>query len=421
MEFKKVKLGEVARVKNGYAFKSKDFTDYGIPIIKIKNICPPLINIEECNYVSEKLYYQTSQYCILKGDILISMTGSGTNQMNSAVGKVGRYLQNKKALQNQRVGKIEVIDEQKYDKDFLYYYLSQKNILEYFVNNSTGSANQANISKKIIENLMVPDFLTSTQRKIANILNTLDSKIEINNKIISNLESQAQAIFKSWFVDFEPFQDGDFVESELGMIPEGWEVKSLSDIAFFKNGLAMQKYRPEINDPSLPVLKIRELNSGSTDFSSDRCRTDIDDSVKVYDGDLIFSWSGTLSCKLWTGGNAGLNQHLFKVTSEKYEKWFNYSWIKFHMNEFIRIAQDKATTMGHIKRSHLDEAKVLIPTIDIYEKIDKLMKPIIELIIKLGIQNTKLAELRDALLPKLMAGEIDVSNIKIEGEEVKNE
>ncbi|MDU1579951.1 restriction endonuclease subunit S [Finegoldia magna] len=414
MEFKKVTLGEISINSRGYygiGASAVDFDPELPTYLRITDINDDgSLNKDNLKSINEEDY---EKYILKENDIVFARTGNSTGR---------NYFYEKKDGLLVFAGFLIKfsLDKEKVFPKYIKYVCQSKEYWGWINSIATGSTRK-NINAKMYEKM--PIFLPEekTQEKIVTLLESLDSKIEINNKIISNLESQAQAIFKSWFVDFEPFQDGDFVESELGMIPEGWEVKSLSDIAFFKNGLAMQKYRPEINDPSLPVLKIRELNSGSTDFSSDRCRTDIDDSVKVYDGDLIFSWSGTLSCKLWTGGNAGLNQHLFKVTSEKYEKWFNYSWVKFHMNEFIRIAQDKATTMGHIKRSHLDEAKVLIPTIDIYEKIDKLMKPIIELIIKLGIQNTKLAELRDALLPKLMAGEIDVSNIKIEGEEVKNE
>lgn len=414
MEFKKVTLGEISINSRGYygiGASAVDFDPELPTYLRITDINDDgSLNKDNLKSINEEDY---EKYILKENDIVFARTGNSTGR---------NYFYEKKDGLLVFAGFLIKfsLDKEKVFPKYIKYVCQSKEYWGWINSIATGSTRK-NINAKMYEKM--PIFLPEekTQEKIVTLLESLDSKIEINNKIISNLESQAQAIFKSWFVDFEPFQDGDFVESELGMIPEGWEVKSLSDIAFFKNGLAMQKYRPEINDPSLPVLKIRELNSGSTDFSSDRCRTDIDDSVKVYDGDLIFSWSGTLSCKLWTGGNAGLNQHLFKVTSEKYEKWFNYSWVKFHMNEFIRIAQDKATTMGHIKRSHLDEAKVLIPTIDIYEKIDKLMKPIIELIIKLGIQNTKLAELRDALLPKLMTGEIDVSNIKIEGEEVKNE
>lgn len=411
MEFKKVKLGECVDYILDYRGKTPKKSKTGIPTLSAKSVKNNFIDYDEVYYISRDEYNRFMSKGFPRiGDILMTM--------EAPLGLVATLDRDDVGL-GQRIvtirGKKDFLDN-----NYLKFYLQSPKGQHELYSRATGTT-VVGISQKNLKNIDIVIPSLENQIRIGRILNNYNIKIEINNKIISNLESQAQAIFKSWFVDFEPFQDGNFVESELGMIPEGWEVKSLSDIAFFKNGLAMQKYRPEINEPSLPVLKIRELNSGSTDFSSDRCRTDIDDSVKVYDGDLIFSWSGTLSCKLWTGGNAGLNQHLFKVTSKKYEKWFNYSWVKFHMNEFIRIAQDKATTMGHIKRSHLDEAKVLIPAIDIYGKIDKLMKPIIELIIKLGIQNTKLAELRDALLPKLMAGEIDVSNIKIEGEEVKNE
>lgn len=412
--FEKYKLKELSDISSSKRIFASEYKEKGIPFYRSKEI----IEKQSNKRISNKLFISKERYIEIKNKYGVPSCG---DLLLTSVGTLGvPYLVKNEEFYFKDGNLTWFRNLKQINKSYLYYWFFSPEAKYQITSKQIGSTQKA----LTISNLNNFEILIPTraiQEKIVTILKSLDSKIEINNKIISNLESQAQAIFKSWFVDFEPFQDGNFVESELGMIPEGWEVRSLSDIAFFKNGLAMQKYRPEINEPSLPVLKIRELNSGSTDFSSDRCRTDIDDSVKVYDGDLIFSWSGTLSCKLWTGGNAGLNQHLFKVTSEKYEKWFNYSWVKFHMNEFIRIAQDKATTMGHIKRSHLDEAKVLIPAIDIYGKIDKLMKPIIELIIKLGIQNTKLAELRDALLPKLMAGEIDVSNIKIEGEEVKNE
>ncbi|MCA5587422.1 restriction endonuclease subunit S [Finegoldia magna] len=424
MEFKKVKLGEVARVKNGYAFKSKDFTDYGIPIIKIKNICPPLINIEECNYVSEELYNQTSQYCILKGDILISMTGSGPNQMNSAVGKVGRYLLNRKALQNQRVGKIEIIDEQKYDKDFLYYYLSQKNILEYFVNNSTGSANQANISKKIIENLMVPDFLKSMQRKIANILNALDSKIEINNKIISNLESQAQAIFKSWFVDFEPFQDGDFDESELGMIPEGWEVKELGEVADCKLGGTPSRKKREFWDGDIPWINSGEVNKDRIIEPSEYIT---EEGLKKSATKLLKRKTTLVAITGATLGQVSLleidcctNQSIIGIEpNEKIPYEYIYLFIKNNINKII--SNQTGAAQQHINLNDIRTSKIIIPQNRIMKEYVKIVSLLMLKVEKNYFENTKLAELRDALLPKLMAGEIDVSNIKIEGEEVKNE
>ena len=246
------------------------------------------------------------------------------------------------------------------------------------------------------------------QRSIASILSSLDRKIELNNKINADLEEMAQAIFKNWFVDFEPFKDGKFVDSELGMIPEGWKVGRLTEIASYMNGLAMQKFPPENNEDSLPVLKIKELGQGFCGPDSDRCSCNIKDECKIHNGDVIFSWSGTLLVDVWCGGDCGLNQHLFKVTSKEYPKWFYYYWTKHHLQEFIHIAKDKAVTMGHIKRGHLEEAMVAIPDNDSMEKAHELFEPILSKMISLRLESSRLSLLRDTLLPRLMSGEIEV-------------
>ena len=246
------------------------------------------------------------------------------------------------------------------------------------------------------------------QRRIASILSSLDRKIELNNKINADLEEMAQAIFKNWFVDFEPFKDGKFVNSELGMIPEGWKVGRLTEIASYMNGLAMQKFPPKNNEDSLPVLKIKELGQGFCGTDSDRCSCNIKNECKIHNGDVIFSWSGTLLVDVWCGGDCGLNQHLFKVTSEDYPKWFYYYWTKHHLQEFIHIAKDKAVTMGHIKRGHLDEALVAIPDNDSMQKANELFEPILSKMIALRLESSRLSLLRDTLLPRLMSGEIEV-------------
>jgi type I restriction enzyme S subunit len=239
--------------------------------------------------------------------------------------------------------------------------------------------------------------------------------IEIATTINDNLEQQAQAIFKSWFVDFEPFRDGEFVESELGMIPTGWQVAGLLDIADYLNGLAMQRYRPAKDEAGIPVLKIKELRQEMCDESSELCSENIKSDFIVNDGDVIFSWSGRLMVDIWCGGVCGLNQHLFKVTSSKFDKWFYYLWTLTHLQNFIRIANDKAVTMGHIRREDLEKSRVLVPDSTTYSNMDKLMSPIYNLIIVNRIENTRLANLRDTLLPKLMSGELSVEEAETLG------
>ena len=222
------------------------------------------------------------------------------------------------------------------------------------------------------------------------------------------MEEQAKALFKSWFIDFEPFKDGKFIDSELGMIPEGWKVLSLDGIADYLNGLAMQKFRPTAGEDHLPVLKIKELGQGHCDGSCDICSSDIPSQYIVNDGDVIFSWSGTLMVDVWCGGRCGLNQHLFKVTSKEYPKWFYLMWTLEHLNRFIHIAKDKAVTMGHIKREELHKAKVVVPSTAAINKANMIFAPIVNEMINTRISNRKLSAVRDTLLPKLMSGEIDV-------------
>lgn len=171
----------------------------------------------------------------------------------------------------------------------------------------------------------------------------------------------------------------------------------------------MQKYRPQ-NEQGLPVLKIKELHQGFCDSNSDLCSPSIKSEYLIHDGDVIFSWSGTLLVDFWCGGLCGLNQHLFKVTSEKYDKWFYYSWTKHHLSKFAKIAADMATTMGHIKREELTKAEVLIPPESEYERIGAILSPIYDMIISNRVQNQTLAKIRDSLIPKLISEEADLKN-----------
>ena len=211
-----------------------------------------------------------------------------------------------------------------------------------------------------------------------------------------NLEEQAQALFENFFLH-NTINLGDT------------KTVFLTDIATYLNGLAMQKFPAK--DKGLPVLKIKELGQRYCDNSSDRCSSDISEKYIINDGDCIFSWSGTLLVDLWCGGQCGLNQHLFKVSSNNYPKWFYYLWTKHYLDTFIHIAKDKAVTMGHIKRSELEKAKVIMPSKEILDNLSKLFEPIIHQIIQLRIMNRTLAQQRDELLPQLMSGELKINEL----------
>lgn len=251
------------------------------------------------------------------------------------------------------------------------------------------------IDTKRFLNLSISLPSQKEQARYIHVMDLLFDKIELNRRINANLEAQAQALFRSWFVDNDNQLDN-------------YQTKSLTDIAQYLNGLAMQKFPPESIQNSLPVLKIKELGQGLCDASSDRCSTSIKPEYVINDGDVIFSWSGTLLVDVWCGGKCGLNQHLFKVTSDNYPKWFIFYWTKHHLDKFIRIAKDKAVTMGHIKRCDLESSEVKVPEKSILEYLDKIFTPLFDSMITHRIENRKLSALRDTLLPKLMAGEIAI-------------
>ena len=305
------------------------------------------------------------------------------------------------------------------DRLFLFYLLKHLNL-----NNWRSGSGQPLINQSILNAIEVLVPPHQEQKVIGEFIVALDDRITLLRETNATLEAIAQALFKSWFVDFDPVhakQQGlapegmdeataalfpdSFEESEVGLIPKGWRVKSLDEIAIFLNGLALQKF-PPTDDSWLPVIKIAQLRAGNT-ISADRAGRNLKPDYIVQDGDVLFSWSGSLEVEIWCGGEGALNQHLFKVTSDAYPKWYYYFWTKHHLEGFRQIAASKATTMGHIQRAHLTQAKVLVPPKDFFSMaIDQYFGPLLDRRIATALQSQTLATLRDTLLPRLISGKL---------------
>ena len=342
------------------------------------------------------------------GDIVYNLTSESVDDLGKAV-----YIRNPNNIpfvSGMETTIMRVTDKSILLPEYLNYILSTYKfkclLRQYVTGMKVYRVHPRDIGRIEIE---VPDI--NEQKKIIDILNPFNDKIELNNQMNQTLEEIASLLYKRWFVDFEfpddkgnPYKSngGEMVESELGMIPKGWEVKNLTEIAKFVNGLAMQKFRPQISEESLPVLKIKELISNSVSKSTERCKKNIKDEVKVFDGDIIFSWSGTLAVKIWSGGEAGLNQHLFKVTSSIYPKWLYYLIVLYNLNNFKSIASDKATTMGHINRSHLEKTYFTIPQIKIIIKEYTYMETIIDKIIENKVSIKYLQETKEKVMLDLI-------------------
>lgn len=407
-EWKEYKISEVIDEISmgpfGSNIKVDNFINFGVPVLNGSNLQGFKLNEDSFNYVSQEKADSLGKANAHKGDVVI--THRGTLGQIVYIPEESKYEQ---YVISQSQFRLQLKQELIRPDFFVYFFHTRLGQHRILMNASQVGVPALARPTSTFKEVLVPVPPMNVQVKILNILKSLDDKIELNRKINANLEAQAQALFKSWFVDFEPFRSQPFVESELGMIPEGWKVGTLSSIAEYTNGLAMQKFRPQEGEEGLPVLKIKELGQGSIDDNSELCSpTLIGDKYIINDGDIIFSWSGTLMVKIWCGGKCGLNQHLFVVVPKDNPKWFVYHWTRRHLDNFIRIAKDKAVTMGHIKRGELDKAKTLIPDTENMRKIDAMMKPLFEQMITNELESRRLASLRDTLLPRLMSGELNV-------------
>jgi len=297
------------------------------------------------------------------------------------------------------------------------------------INGRLNTTVQATLNLKDVAQLPVLLPSEGERRRIAAIIGAFDDKIELNRRMNQTLEAVAQTTFESWFVDFDPVraraagEADESIHERLGAsgellaalpdsmhqsdgheVPAGWSVKGLDEIAIYLNGLALQKY-PATGDESLPVIKIAQLRLGHS-VGADRAGLDVPAPYVIGDGDVLFSWSGSLEVDLWTGGPGALNQHLFKVTSPTYPKWFFYLWTKHHLQEFRQIAADKATTMGHIQRKHLSKAKAFVPPQSVIDAAHKVLAPLIDRITAAQLEARSLGDVRDSLLPRLLSGEL---------------
>ena len=345
--------------------------------------------------------------------------------------------------------------EPEFDEDYIYYFARLPEFREFAQQRMVGTSGRQRVAWQDLADFEFIFPPKEQRKKAAALLNIYDQKIDLNTQINQTLEEIAQALFKSWFVDFDPVRakaqalsDGmsleqaelaamqaisgktpeeltalsqtqpdryaelaetakafpyEMVEVDEVEVPKGWNLKALDEIANYQNGLALQKFRPEDDEPFLPVVKIAQLRQGYAD-GEEKAKASIKPECIIDNGDVIFSWSGSLLVDIWCGGNAALNQHLFKVTSKRYPKWFYYFYTKYHLAEFQRIAYDKAVTMGHIKREHLSAAKCIVPNNKLLA--NKTLENILEKIIFNRLENFNLQDTRDLLLPKLLNGEI---------------
>ena len=303
---------------------------------------------------------------------------------------------------------------------FLYAVLLQDSFFDYVMQGAKGSKMPRGDKEQILRYEM--PILSCSEESIGTFFLNLDQKIRLNEQINQNLEAMAKQLYDYWFVQFDfPNEEGKPYKSSGGemlwneklkrKIPVGWHCGNLFEIAVFTNGLACQKFRPKDNEVPLPVIKIREMHDGIS-VDTEKVTSNIPESVKVYNGDVLFSWSASLEVMLWAYGLGGLNQHIFKVTSANdFPKPFYYFQLLDYVDVFKKMAEARKTTMGHITQDHLQQSTIAIPdNKDIADKFEELISPIFRQIIKLQEEISNLTKQRDELLPLLMNGQVSVNS-----------
>ena len=314
-----------------------------------------------------------------------------------------------------------IIDENKVDFDYCFYLLASPAITDYLCGqNANTSGSHKRIDPTNFFNIGIKLPPLAQQYEIGKLLSSLDTKIKLNRQINQNLEAMAKQLYDYWFVQFDfPNEEGKPYKSSGGEmlwndklkrnIPVGWHCGNLFEIAVFTNGLACQKFRPKDDEMPLPVIKIREMHDGIS-VDTEEVTSNIPESVKVYNGDVLFSWSASLEVMLWAYGLGGLNQHIFKVTSANdFPKSFYYFQLLDYVNVFKKMAEARKTTMGHITQDHLQQSTIAIPdNKDIADKFEELISPVFKQIVKLQEEISNLIKQRDELLPLLMNGQITI-------------
>ena len=424
-KWREVTLAELIDIKHGFAFKGLSIHDEPLGDVLLT---PGNFAIGG-GFKGERFkYYDGSipeDFILSEGDLLVTMTDlSKRSDTLGYPALVPANTDGRRYLHNQRLGKILPKRDGEICTRYIYYVMCSTEYRHEVLASATGTTVKHTSPNRIKQyRFSLPPL--PEQRVIAHILGTLDDKIGLNRRMNETLEAMTQALFKSWFVDFDPvrakveghdtglpqhlanlFPDR-LVASELGEIPEGWEEKPLDEIAVFQNGLALQKYRPQANEERLPVVKIAQLRTGRPD-SGEWATTNIRPECVIRDGDVVFSWSGSLMVRVWCGGPAALNQHLFRVSSTRHPKWFFLHNIYSHLSDFQSIAAGKATTMGHIKRHHLSDALCAVPASRLFTVADGPLSVMLKQSLSLSIQSRVLTALRDTLLPKLISGDLRV-------------
>ena len=420
-----MKLSEIIEVfvagDWGNESQTKD-TPYAVSCVRGADIVP----IQDNEFRDIPLRYISlrsfKNKLLQEGDIVIEKSGGSPTQATGRAVYISKELLSATRSMVCSNFCVALRVKQGWNPYFVYQYwqhLYNRGIFFNFEGKTSGIKNlQLDIVLSTIE---IEPYSVEEQNAIAKQLQLIEQKIGLNRAINHNLEAMAKQLYDYWFVQFDfPDENDKPYKSSGGKmvwneklkreIPEGWHCGNLFEIATFTNGLACQKFRPKDDEVPLPVIKIREMHDGISS-DTEEVSPNIPESVKVYNGDVLFSWSASLEVMLWACGLGGLNQHIFKVTSANdFPKSFYYFQLLNYVDVFKKMAEARKTTMGHITQDHLQQSTIAIPdNKDIVDKFEKRISPIFAQMVKLQEEIQQLFKQRDELRPILMNGQVSLN------------
>ena len=386
-------LPEVIDFREGPGIMARDFRDKGVPLVRLAGLSAASL-LKGCNYLDPGMVDDKWAHFQLEvGDTVLSTSAS--------LGRVARVpVEAEGAIPYTGIIRMRARDD-RLDPDYIQYLLAGPHFQRQVEAMGAGSVmRHFGPSHLGAMTVLVPP--RGVQTNIVRILSALDDKTDSNRRLCRTLEQIAQAEFEARFVNF--LGVNQLADSDIGEIPATWESLPISELARYVNGKAFTKFG---NGRGRMVIRIADLKSGpggSTVYTDHEA----EDDFIARPGDILFAWSGSLDVYRWYRSEALVNQHIFKVIPSGPPDWFVFLSLKHVMPAFQAIAADKATTMGHIKRAHLDEFSVAVPPADKMAEFDRVFAPLFRRSLQSLVENETLIQVRNALLPRLVSGEIQV-------------
>ncbi|MBH8583880.1 restriction endonuclease subunit S [Thermoactinomyces sp. CICC 10735] len=411
----KTKLGDLIEIKHGFAFKGKYFSEEETELILLT---PGNFKIGGGFSGDKYKFYQNinnfpEEYILDPGDLLITMTDLSKNGDTLGYPAIVPQIPSKKLLHNQRLGKVSVKDK-RLDKDFLYYLLCSNKYRHHILATATGSTVKHTSPKRILDfEFYLPSL--EKQRKIASILSSLDRKIELNNQINKNLEEMAQAIFKSWFVDFEPFQDGEFAESELGLIPKGWSINTIQELSKEDGIICGKTPSTKIKEnygDYMPFITIPDMHGkvfvSRTERMLSKKGVESQPKKTLPPNSINVSCIATPGLVTITSEPSQTNQQINSVICKDNISYLFMYLSLSNLSDHIRNLGSGGSTTLNLNKTEFSKIKLIVPDQQVMDNFHSLVEPIFNSILKNQKEIELLQDLRDTLLPKLMSGEIRV-------------